>query len=105
MNSLQEVLHAGNRILLLHLLRALIELSQISPGAESACQIAMKNQRMRALLQFRKCRDELLELFQAQGADLIAWLTLQREFNNPVCNGPGYGLPTKLLHDDETTAY
>src|SRR5579872_2725390 len=89
MNTLQKILHPSNRVFLLHLLRALIKLTQISPCGESACQIAIQNQRMGALLQLRKRGSELLQFFQAQGADLIAWLALQREFNGPVFDGPG----------------
>src|SRR5208337_1984970 len=83
-NALQKFPDAAQSRLFFHCLRALIELAEVGPGAETRLLLAVDDQRMRIAFQIVQSGSEVFEIVERGRADLVARLTVESQLDDAV---------------------
>src|SRR5579862_5429459 len=88
-NPLNELAHTGNPLRGRQRLRAMIQLAQISPGAESLSTRTGNNQCVAVLLQLLKRAYKLLKVGEGRGTDLITGRAIENQLDQATLCIPG----------------
>src|SRR5215510_10164462 len=80
------------------LLNPSIELTQISPCAETGLQGAVNNESVRQAAERFERRHKFLQFFECGRTDLVERLAVKRQLDDAVLQAPGQSLSLKMLH-------